>query len=88
MEFNQEEFLTKLYSDSMAHTAAINLLKSMFIGYVSTQNQAQGDALEKFFKEQFDQFVQNEILSSPMKDEYINYISEDGLKKLRNELGF
>lgn len=86
-KFKEEELLGQLYADNLMFKAQIKLLKEMVIAVASSNGKEKvGNALHNFYITNYPKYYEDQILLSPMKDEYLQKQAEDFLKRLKEEL--
>jgi hypothetical protein len=87
MDYDINEIITKLYAENMVNTAAIKLLTGMLFGYLDTVDKVKHDAMKKFFDDHLSRLVEQEVLKSELKDEYLEHFSQNALRKYLDQLG-
>ncbi|HEX3387263.1 MAG TPA: hypothetical protein VHS53_18820, partial [Mucilaginibacter sp.] len=85
--YNLDEIITDLYAKSIVQTAAIKLLKEMFFGFVSVTHPDKADVIKKVFDENISKVIEQEVVKTKLKDEYLEHFSQDALNRYLKDLG-
>lgn len=86
MQFNQDEFLSQLYFDSLKQRTEIKILRGLLLNLISQITGPNLETLKKTFDAELLKVLEGEILGSPLRDEYLQGRAEDFLKQMKDQL--
>ena len=82
MKYSIDEIITKLYGKCIAQSAQIRMLEAAVFGYISSVDPVRFEALKKTYNNNAClKAIEDDILASELKDEYLNYFSEEALRQ-------
>lgn len=87
MEYNLDDLITNLYAENLINRTAIKMLMGMFLAYVEKHNKMEVEVLSEFIKNNFDKFLEETVLTTELKEEYLEYFSNETLKKFKEQIG-
>jgi hypothetical protein len=83
MKVEENQFLSQLYTSFLYQQAEIRVLKALLLKHLAADMGANYDNLNKTYEDNIPAVFESEILSSPLRDEYLQDQSEKALQILK-----
>lgn len=87
MDINEDELFSQLYADNLLLKAQTKLLMHLIM--VVASECGYENAVEKLnavYASRIDKYLEDQILASPLKDEHLQLMAEEFLKKVKDGL--